>query len=101
MDDGSMTLYSIIYDINDRVEYEISMEQIAFDISHVLRRPVATLLGLNDLIDSEKNISKSKLMEYVGYIKKVSQEMDEYTRSLNKIYQKKREIITNVNIGNK
>lgn len=54
MDDGSTTFYGIIYDINDRIEYEIAMEQMAFDISHVLRRPVTTLLGLNNLIESEK-----------------------------------------------
>ena len=95
--DGSATLYCIIYDINGRVEYEIAMEQIAFDISHVLRRPVTTLLGLSNLIESEENISNSKLKEYVGYVKNVSQEMDEYTRNLNKIYQKKKELINDMN----
>lgn len=101
MDDGSTTFYGIIYDINDRIEYEIAMEQMAFDISHVLRRPVTTLLGLNNLIESEKNISKSKMLEYVGYIKTVSKEMDEYTRNLNKIYQMKRDAITNKNSESK
>jgi hypothetical protein len=93
LSDGSVVWYGIFKDINNRVEYETAMEQIAFDISHVLRRPVSNLLGLNALIDSEKRISKAKLMEYVGYIKTVSLEMEAFTRELNEVYQQKREKI--------
>jgi signal transduction histidine kinase len=94
MSDGSITLYGIIHDINNRIEYELAMEQIAFDISHVLRRPVTTLLGFSNLIEKDLNITASKLIDYMKYIKIVSQELDEYTRSLDKIYQKKSELIT-------
>lgn len=41
------------------------------------------------------------MLEYVGYIKTVSKEMDEYTRNLNKIYEMKRDTITNKNSESK
>lgn len=99
--DGSVVWYGSFHNINNRIEYEKAMEQIAFDISHVLRRPVATLLGLNHLIENEKNIKRSKLIEYVGHIKTVSKEMETFIHSLNDIYQKKKEIITGKTNGNK
>ncbi len=71
------------------------MDQIVFDISHVLRRPVTTLMALNNLIENEKNISHETLVEYVAYIKKVSEEMEIFTQNLSEIYQRKKELITN------
>lgn len=101
MDDGSVVWYGIFSNINNRIEYETYMEQISFDISHVLRRPVTTLLGLNYLIESEENITQSKLLEYVGYIKTVSIEMETFTRNLNEIYLKKKSMIMGNNKENK
>jgi hypothetical protein len=101
MDDGSVVWYGIFSNINNRIEYETYMEQISFDISHVLRRPVTTLLGLNYLIESEENITQSKLLEYVGYIKTVSVEMETFTRNLNEIYLKKKSMIMGNNEENK
>lgn len=95
MPDGSVVRYGSFHNINDRVEYEIAMDQIVFDISHVLRRPVTTLMALNNMIENEKNISHESLVEYVTYIKKVSEEMEIFTKNLNEIYQRKKELITN------
>lgn len=93
--DGSVVWYGSFHNINNRVEYEIAMDQIVFDISHVLRRPVTTLMALNNLIENEKNISHETLVEYVAYIKKVSEEMEIFTQNLSEIYQRKKELITN------
>lgn len=97
MPDGSKAFYGSIRKINDQIEYEKTLEQIAFDISHILRRPVTNLLSLNDLIDMEGNITKEKLLEYIKLIKTVSTEMETYTRELNDIYQKKKKLIMNHN----
>ena len=94
MTDGSVVWYGIFQNINDRVEYESTMEQIAFDISHVLRRPVTSLLGLTELIDTVHSITKEEFKECIEYIKAASQELDTYTRDLNDVYQKKKELIT-------
>jgi hypothetical protein len=95
MADGSVVWYGSFHNITNRVEYEIAMDQIVFDISHVLRRPVTTLMALNNLIDNEKDISYETLVEYVAYIKKVSEEMEIFTQNLSEIYQRKKELITN------
>jgi PAS domain-containing protein len=91
--DGSVVWYGFCQNINSRVQYEAAMEQIAFDISHVLRKPVANLLGLNNLMESERNITKKRLLEYMGYVKDVSQELESFTHDLNKIYYDKKLII--------
>ncbi|MDN3668242.1 GAF domain-containing protein [Echinicola jeungdonensis] len=95
--DGSKTFYASIRNIDNQIEYEKTLEQIAFDISHVLRRPVSSLSGLVNLVDTKEKLNKKELLEYIGLVKTVSTEMESYTRKLNDIYQKKKEIITNHN----
>lgn len=69
------------------------MEQIMFDLSHVLRKPISNLLGLTDMIENEK-INKINFKEYIGYIKTVSDELDNYIKKLNQTYwQKNKKII--------
>lgn len=94
MHDGSVVWYGNFQNINDRVEYEIAMEQIAFDISHVLRRPIANLIGLTELLDKKYTFTDNQILEYVGYIKTVSLEMETFTRDLDEIYRLKKEKIT-------
>jgi len=82
--------YGTVQNITNRVEYENTLEQIAFDISHVLRRPVSTLLGLANAIDKDQAIDAVKLKKYLNFIKKVSQELDIFTKQLNKTYRMKK-----------
>jgi hypothetical protein len=56
-------------------------------------------MGLNSLIDTEKDLSKEKLLEYVKHIKTVALEMDSFTSGLNKVYNKKQEVIMNQRNG--
>jgi hypothetical protein len=94
LDDGSVVWYGTLQEITNQKEYESAMEQIAFDISHILRRPVATLLGLTFIIHEEEKLDEAKLKEYTNYINIVSTELDNYTRKLNETYNLKRNIIT-------
>ena len=89
-DNGDVVWYGCFNDITPHVKYEETIEQIAFDISHVMRKPIANLLGLASLIDYEKNISEKELKKYTKSILDVSQEMDSFTRELDKSYQDKK-----------
>ncbi|MBL0745261.1 GAF domain-containing protein [Chryseolinea lacunae] len=92
MQNGNVLWYGTFQDISNRKAYEEALEQITHDISHVLRRPVATMLGLTSVIEMEKP-NHDQLLEYINYIKVVSQEMDNFTRRLNAVYSKKKEAL--------
>ncbi|MES2577317.1 MAG: GAF domain-containing protein [Bacteroidota bacterium] len=88
--------YGTIQNITSIIEYEKAMEQIMFDISHVLRRPVANLLGLTTMIENEK-FNEINFKEYVGYIKTVSDELDNFIKKLNQTYRQKNKKIIGYN----
>lgn len=94
--EGSVIWYGTIQNITSLIEYEKTMEQIMFDISHVLRKPVANLLGLTTMIEDEK-FNTLNFKEYVGYIKTVSDELDNFIKKLNQTYLQKNKKITGFN----
>ncbi|WKN44483.1 PAS domain-containing protein [Tunicatimonas pelagia] len=89
LEEGAVVWYGIFQDVTKRKEYEQTLEQISFDISHVIRRPISSLLGLVALSESE-NVSAEQLKEYVGYTKIVADELDEFTRKLHDIYYERK-----------
>lgn len=90
-EDGSVVWYGLLQDISYQKEYEQTLEQILFDISHVLRKPVTTLQGLTNTINID-NLTEELLKKYAIYIKIVSDELEEFTRKLNTSYANKRKI---------
>ncbi len=76
-------------DITNYKEYEKILEQIIFDISHSIRRPVSSILGLSNLIEIE-NIDKNELQQLANYMKDAAQELDKITIALNEAYSKKK-----------
>lgn len=91
-DNGSLICYGTFQDISNYKSYQETLEKIAFDISHVLRKPVTTMLGLTDMISSEEDLKLTDLKAYVGYIRTVSEELDSFTRQLNAAYMEKRNL---------
>jgi len=87
-EDGSIILYGTFQDITEKKEYIQTLEQIIFDISHVLRKPVATMLGLTDIIDLDQ-MDKQALGEMIEHIKTTTKDMDLYLHKLNKAYSEK------------
>ncbi|HSJ66427.1 MAG TPA: GAF domain-containing protein [Anditalea sp.] len=87
-EDGSVILFGTFQDITEKKEYIQTLEQIIYDISHVLRRPVATMLGLTDLIDLDQ-MDKDVLREMIDHIKTTTKDMDAYLHKLNKAYSEK------------
>lgn len=94
---GDTIMYGSFSDVTHHFEYEAALEQISFDISHVLRRPVTSMLGIINLFESEDNLSQEEIMQYSGYIKSISKELDEFTQELNHVYSKKKAKITSHN----
>ncbi|WP_417885799.1 GAF domain-containing protein [Zunongwangia sp.] len=93
--DKTILCYGTFQNVSSEIEYESVLEEIAFDISHVLRRPVTSLLGLTSLINEDTEITTQKLQEYINHIQIVSEELDVFTRKLNDTYHLKRKNNTN------
>lgn len=89
---GTVVWYGSFQDITNHIRYEEDLEQIAFDISHVLRGPIANLVGLSNSIENEQNLERKVLYEYLDYIREASSQLDQYTRDLNIIYEKKKDL---------
>ncbi|UII24280.1 GAF domain-containing protein [Fulvivirga ligni] len=83
---GVTIWYGLFQEITNYINYEEALEQITFDISHLIRGPVVNLLGLANLIGTEKSFTKKQLRAYAQHIKLVSKKMDEFTKELNSIY---------------
>ncbi|WBL22971.1 PAS domain-containing protein [Zunongwangia sp. HRR-M8] len=81
--------YGSFRDITDKKNYIDLLEQIIFDISHIMRRPIANMLGLIHLLEvssTEEDMLNNK--EIIKYIKVVSEEIDVEIKGLNENYQK-------------
>ena len=89
LEDGKVVLYGTFQDVTNSKEHEQVLEDILFDISHVIRRPISTMLGLISLMEVDK-LNIEKIKEYVHYIKEVYGEMDTYTKKLEAIYTGKK-----------
>tara|TARA_R110002050_G_scaffold274861_1_gene419488 strand:+ start:3192 stop:4286 length:1095 start_codon:yes stop_codon:yes gene_type:complete len=68
-------------DITDSKEYEQTLECIIFDISHVIRKPVSSILGLCSLIENDQ-LEQKELLRISAYIKEAAKELDDYTTDL-------------------
>ncbi|RZS93423.1 GAF domain-containing protein [Aquimarina brevivitae] len=96
-DNDSVSWYGILQDITDNKEYEHRLEQLSFDISHVLRKPITTLQGLNHLIQKDV-LDETLIKKYAGFIKIVADELDIFTRKLNETYQQKNTTLYNTHV---
>ncbi|GAB3181017.1 GAF domain-containing protein [Telluribacter humicola] len=87
---GAITWYGTLQDITERKEYSRTLEQILFDISHVLRKPIANMVNLVTIIQ-DYGLDEETQKEYINMLKAVADELDEYTRQLNDDYHILRE----------
>ncbi|PJJ79688.1 PAS domain-containing protein [Mucilaginibacter auburnensis] len=91
--DGKMIWYGATRDITDLVDYIASAEQILFDISHVLRRPVSSMLALTTLIN-EGDLDVEEVLHFARQLHPVALEMDKFMIELNEVYERKRKVNT-------
>lgn len=85
--------YGATRDITDLVDYIASAEQILFDISHVLRRPVSSMLAITTLMN-EGDLDTDELLRFASQLHPVALEMDKFMKELNGVYERKRKINT-------
>lgn len=79
-------------DITNHKHYEQTLEQILFDISHIIRQPVTNILGLSNLL--EASILKPKeLDQLVAYMKESAQNLDDFTTTITNTYLEKKLIM--------
>ncbi|MBF6642249.1 GAF domain-containing protein [Flavobacterium sp. J49] len=91
---GKVIWYGTIQNITNLIEYEKTIEQILFDISHVLRRPISSLIGLTKCMSDEKKLDEVLFKEYATYLKMVSDELDDFTRKINQVYIIKNKLLS-------
>ncbi len=88
-EDGAVVWHGTFQDITERKEYINTLEQILFDISHVIRKPVANMLGLTTAIE-EYDLDADSMKAYISRLKIVSEEMDSHIKKLNEVYAKRK-----------
>jgi PAS domain S-box-containing protein len=93
---GKVQWYGATSDITPLIEYIASIEQIIFDIGHVIRRPLSSMLGLSSVIMDGK-LSEKEIREISQKLYLIAEEMDKFIKELNDAYQQKRQN-TNQNI---
>jgi|GEM_PF-1422218 len=88
---GKTIWYGATRDITALVDYISSVEQILFDISHVMRRPISSMLGITTVIN-EGDLDPEELLHFAQQLHPVAQEMDKFMTELNQMYEQKRQI---------
>ena len=87
---GQIVWYGATSDITPLIEYIASIEQIIFDIGHVIRRPIASMMGMTRLI-VETDLGKKKTKKVSQKLYTISEEMDKFIMELNIDYNQKRQ----------
>jgi hypothetical protein len=72
-----------------RDHYVSTMEKMVSDLSHKLRKPVATMLGLIQLIDDEKN--EADLKKILAYLRESTAEMDDCIKQMTSFIEGRRD----------
>ncbi|MEJ0033336.1 MAG: PAS domain-containing protein [Bacteroidota bacterium] len=88
---GKILWYGATSDITALVDYIVSVEQIIFDIGHVIRRPVSSMLGMTKLI-TDNNLPVEEIKDISRKLHKISEEMDKFSRELNAAYHEKSQL---------
>lgn len=87
---GKVLWYGATNDITPLVDYITSIEQIIFDIGHVIRRPISSMLGMTRLA-VDHNPTNDEIREISKRLHEIAEEMDKFSRELNEAYDQKRQ----------
>ena len=90
-------IHGIIKNITHEKEHQEALRRILFDISHVIRRPLTTIIGLTELLKSEKELSLEDQLELVKLVGFAANELEEYTVGMNSEYQDKIDSLNSTN----
>jgi PAS domain S-box-containing protein len=74
----------------NKQQYTKTLEEMLFDFSHKVRKPVAAFLGLGNLLNLEPNLSHEKILQYAEYFKVSALELDAYIHEMtDSLHEKK------------
>lgn len=83
--DGIVVWYGTIQNISQKKRHLETLEQMLFDLSHVIRKPTANILGCIDILKKgETNNKESK--ELIDLIQSQTNNLERYIRNLNSDY---------------
>jgi hypothetical protein len=83
--DGSLAWYGVVQNVSQKKAHEAVLHKVLFDISHIIRRPIANFQGLVHLLDLGYS-EIPEVAELVALLKQSSCELDEHLSVLNKDY---------------
>jgi signal transduction histidine kinase len=79
---------------NNRLEYQQTLEVLLFTLSHKIRKPVANIQAIAEVMDSDELQTSPVLKEFLGYLNQSNRELDAYIHELNHLLaEKKRNLI--------
>ena len=87
---GGFIWYGATNDITPLVDYILSTEQIIFDISHVVRRPIANMKGILNLFHLE-SLSEEEIKNFTKVLLDIAVELDDFSQELNQAYEQRRD----------
>ncbi len=77
--------YGTIQDISHKKGHEAALEKMLFDISHVIRRPLANIMGLIEVLKG-KDCCEETRNEMLQYIQDSVMDLESFIQTLNKEY---------------
>jgi PAS domain S-box-containing protein len=75
-DDQPARVIGAMQDIEDKKNYIEELQKVAHMSSHGMRRPVASMLGVVNLLNKE-NLAAPENMQLLEYVEKIAKEMDD------------------------
>ncbi|MBI3141936.1 MAG: hypothetical protein HYZ16_03835 [Bacteroidetes bacterium] len=73
-----------------RNRYVKALEEMLYMTSHRVRKPLATCLGIFNLLDTTKELNQEELRKAVVYLKSSADELDDFTRELTRFMERTR-----------
>jgi signal transduction histidine kinase len=90
--DGTVIWFGIFQDITESKAYTQVLEQILFDISHVIRRPASSIIGLTDMIQADiQSGNLDSASQMIQMLKSAAGELDDFIHQLNEAYVNRRQ----------
>lgn len=67
---------------NEKIEHMKALEEMLFITSHEVRKPLTSLMGLMNLVESEMPLNQQELWETIKHLKSSALDLDTFTKKL-------------------
>lgn len=67
---------------NEKIEHMKALEEMLFITSHEVRKPLTSLMGLMNLVESEMPLNQQELWETIKHLKSSALDLDIFTKKL-------------------